>query len=588
MNKNELPAAHAFIALTESTRVLANQPNARRFALTWIAAARMAVMGLLPDLKNLSDLNTLAGWQLVEAAGLPIDAVYGLFSGPESSANLSLRAKAVSIVEELQAELRDQPWDVLPSLAMSAKRLGRDYVHEGELIESAAELLIELAGAPDGWLWLPFDSSGTMTIRALRKGWKVKAVLMMETLISDLPLLLAIETGKSTHPDIETAVERNPFGHPSTRAQTLIANPPFGMTVRGTRLTQWESPNSTALEKLTRIETWSVHELIDRVNSKAIFFVSPGLLFTKGQEQRLREYLVQHGGERNELEAVITLPGGVLSSYANIASAVLVINKRLETENVRMVDLGVAKRNVAGVEEIVKKGKSLALGLEFDAERARIVTRQDLMNNECIFTPSRYIRQPVDAGPNATALEEFFDVVRPPAVEKACGVEACEMGIPDLGNWNHLENPPEKIAMIRAKGSYGHELKKGDVILSVKGTLGKCGIVGSIPGAKLVLSQSCVALRVRGESSRDGITPEYLLMYLRSKVGQAQLASLQVGAGMQHISVGTLLSSFRFPMPNEREHDEVKQAYGKLCTLEKVIADIQRQMSELAGKWWMA
>jgi type I restriction-modification system DNA methylase subunit len=585
MNKKELPAARAFIALVDSTRVLASQPNARRFALTWLAAARMAVMGLLPDLKGLSDLNTLAGWQLAEEAGLPIDAVANLFSGSDSSTTIGIRAKAVSIVAELQAELGSQPWDVLPSLATTGTRLGRDYAYEGGLVESAAELLLELAGEPDGWLWLPFDSNGTMTIRALRRGWDVKAVLMNEISHSDLPLLLAIESGKTTHPAVQTSVERDSSGQPVTKAKTLIATPPFGAPVRGTRLAQWDSSDSKAMDYFVRSEAWAVHELVNRASKKAIFVVPPGLLFTKGQEQRLREHLVHHGGERNELEAVITLPSGVMPQI-NVATAILVMNPRLETEDVRMVDLGVAKRNIASADEIVRNGKNLALGLEFDEGRARVVTRQDIIDNDCIFTPSRYIRQPVDAGPNAIALEQVFDVVRPPVLEKVGGAEVFELGIPDLGSWNQIERLPAKTTTIRTRGSVGYELKQGDVVLSVKGTVGKCGIVGCFEGAKLVVSQSCVALRVKGELWGPKVDPQYLLMYLRSVAGRAQLESLQVGAGMQHVSVATLLSAFRFPVPSASERDEGSQDYRQLCAFESQIAAIQGQMAELEDKRW--
>ena len=589
MNKNELPAARAYVALIDSARDQSSQlnANARRFALTWLAAARMAVMGQLPALKGLSDLNTLAGWQLAQDAGLPIDAVANLFSGPDSSTTIGIRARAVSIVEELQAELGCHPWDVLPRLATTGTRLGRDHAYEGELIESAAELLLELAGEPDGWLWLPFDSSGTMTIRALRRGWDVKAVLMNEISHSDLPLLLAIEVGKPTYPAVQTSVERDSSGQPVTKAKTLIANPPFGAPVRGTRLTQWDSSDSRAMDYFARSETWSVHELVNRASKKAIFVVPPGLLFTKGQEQRLREYLVHHGGECNELEAVITLPPGILP-HTNLASAVLVMNPRLGTENVRMVDLGVAKRNVASADELVRKGKNLALGREFDEERARVVTRQDVIDNDCIFTPSRYIRQPVDAGPNAIALEQAFDVVRPPALEKDGGTEAFELGIPDLGYWKQIERLPAKTTKIRAKGSMGYELKQGDVVLSVKGTVGKCGVVGRFEGAKLIVSQSCVALRIKGEGPGSEVDPEYLLMYLRSEAGRAQLESLQVGAGMQHISMATLLSAFRFPVPSVSERDEVSQDYHQLCTYESQIAALQGQMADLEDKRWKA
>lgn len=574
------------MALLDAARGSFSQPNARQFALTWLAAARMAVLGRLQDLKGLSDLNTEAGWRIVEAAGLPVDAVSHLFGGTETGEVIGLRARAVAIVTELYAELEQQPWDVLPSVTAFSFRAGRGLDGAQEISAGVAELLLDLAGEPNEWLWLPFDSNGTMTIRALRRGWRVKAASMTEVSHSTLKLLLAIEYGSPTHPDVDTQVERDSSGRPSTTAPYVVAVPTFGEIVRHGRLAQWDSTEGRAMEHYARSDAWAIHELMRRATKRAIFLVPPGVLFTRGQEQRLREFLLQRGGERNEIEAVIALPPGVLSS-TNMSSAILVANPGGGTDAIRMVDLGISKRSLADLDETVQAGRLVALGIEQDEERARLVSRDEVITNEYTLTPSRYVRRQVEVGPNAVRLEELCVAIRPPALTKdEDGVDMVEVGIPEIGSWRRIAGPFSKQVKLKTRGRNLPTLQRDDLVLSVKGTVGKAGLLGAVEENTAVVSQSCLALRV--QPGKDGATvlPEYLLMYLRSDAGRFQLEGLQVGATMQHVSPATLLNSFQVPLPSLEEQRVVVSDYEQLCALEAQIAELEGRMKDIAQQRW--
>ena len=111
------------------------------------------------------------------------------------------------------------------------------------------------------------------------------------------------------------------------------------------------------------------------------------------------------------------------------------------------------------------------------------------------------------------------------------------------------------------------------------------GRLGNVEPGAVVVSQSCVALRI-APSHRDKVSAEFLLMYLRSEAGQAQLESLQAGATVQHVSPQSLLTSFLVPMPTAEERVAVEADYRHLCQLEQDIERIQQQMTEIAKSRW--
>jgi restriction endonuclease S subunit len=159
----------------------------------------------------------------------------------------------------------------------------------------------------------------------------------------------------------------------------------------------------------------------------------------------------------------------------------------------------------------------------------------------------------------------------------------------DLGNWCPLETVPSKSVYLRATAKDAALLRPGDVILSIKGTVGKSAIVGAAAlDNEFVASQSCLALRVGTAHREKHLSPEYVLMYLRSPQGKAQLESLQVGGMVAHISPGTLLSSMLIPVPSAEEHEKVQEEFIRICQLEREAMQLQEEISTLASGRWPA
>jgi len=583
MIRTDLPIPRALRALFDAVRVAGlGQNDAIAFALSWLGAARMVLTGHVPGLKTVEELGTPDSWKAVADAGLPVFPVIRWMQ-TDSKEGIHLLSAGKHAISELVGDLGAQPWDVLPALTASVMASRQA---EGLVGSEVTELMLDMLGEPTQELWVPFDRWGVLTVRALRRGWWVKSVSMMGQPDTTLPLLLAIEYGEPRAARLDTELERDREGRPLTRAAYVLACPPFGMTVAESKLAQWESGKDEIGDRFVRSETWAVRELVNRATKKAVFLVSPSVLFTRGQEQRLREYLLFRGGEYNELQSVVALPSGAVSG-TSMGSAVMVITPDQGNEDILMVDLGLSRRSLTNMDELVRTHRLAALGQEKDAERACRVSPDDIVRNELSFAPARYLRKTVEVGPNAVALENICEVIRAPMLardEKA--VEILELGIPELGGWSVVGHGLEKIARVKGRRDLP-TLEQGDLVLSIKGSIGKAGLVGNVERGAVVVSQSCIALRIVPKQ-REKVSAEYLLMYLRSAAGQNQLESLQAGATVQHVSPQSLLTSFMVPMPTAEERDAVETDYRRLCELEQDVQRIQEEMKEVVGSRWAA
>lgn len=585
MIHKQLPIPRAFLALRDIAYSRAADGWATvAFALTWIAAARMVQSGNVPGVDKVEELAGEMAWSQIERAGLAIDALERVLgTRTELGKERNGLVHACDIVKELVYDMGGQPWDVLPTLAnpLKDKRSA-----EGMVSSEVAELMLDTLGKPNGSLWIPFDAWGVLTIRALRRGWSVNSAQLLPHYDNSLSKLLAIEFGKVNISEVSSEIERDREGRPLTRADFVLALPVFGMQVRDSKLAQWDSSEDKALERYYRSETWAIQELSKRTGQKAVFLVPPSVLFSRGQEERLREHLIERKEGGNALQSIVALPSGVYPS-SSIGAAVVSVTPGRHNSEVLMVDLGLAKRSSTNVDELVREFKDIALGLKDDPERACRVTPDAIRATDMSFTPSRYLQKRVNVGPNAVALEDICEVLKAPVLSKDDdAVERVEVGIADTSSWKPVAEGPTKVARIKHRRGLP-TLQQGDLVVSIKGTIGKVALMGAIGLDAMVVSQTCLGLRIKQER-RDTVSPEFLLMYLRSPSGQTQLQGLQAGAAIQHISPQTLMNSFLVPVPDAHDREAVEQDYQRLCELEEKKASIEQQMSDLCESRWPA
>ena len=148
-----------------------------------------------------------------------------------------------------------------------------------------------------------------------------------------------------------------------------------------------------------------------------------------------------------------------------------------------------------------------------------------------------------------------------------------------------------RIVRIRERRLHDATLRTGDIVMSIKGTVGKTAIIGTIeprdgerPDGTLpmVVSGNCIALRTVGRE----VSPEYLLLYFRSKEFAMQRDVLLVGAVIPHVTPDDLLDSVRVPTPSAEEVAQLTETYRTLCDLEAQADTAYRRITETVNKLW--
>ena len=125
-------------------------------------------------------------------------------------------------------------------------------------------------------------------------------------------------------------------------------------------------------------------------------------------------------------------------------------------------------------------------------------------------------------------------------------------------------------------------VKKGDLIISIKGSLGKIGTVASdlpntIPGTSL-----CI-LRPREKSV---INPEYISQYLRSEIGQKMFFNYGRGDFIAFLSINDL-KNLNIPVPSLEEQKNAKKILKRSRDLMDSIQKMQKELDTYTNNGWL-
>lgn len=578
--KTATPTERAYWALVDLVRH-DGAIKGQLFALVWLAAARMVVTRMPNGADAVSELADPGTWREVVREGLPTQAVeiFEALGSESLKHGPDLRQRATIIVVDLARELGPACWDVLPCLVNPDT--GR-VEGEGTVIPELAALALDILAAPPGSeVWIPFDPKGQLSAEALRRDLNVLAASPLQSWPLIRQLVLTIETGSPNPASVQAALDDRDAGR---RSDYSLVMPPFGLVMKAQRVAEWSKTSVHDTEVFPRSESWAIFEFARRTKKRAVFVTTQGILFAKGHEQRLRELLVHKPDARNQVEAVVALPPGVFGG-TSIAGALLTLDFTSSPEGIRLVDLGSSRRSLLEAGQVVASGRDLVLGIA-STERTGRVTPDEIAANEFSLAPSRYLRKVADLGEPMVTLDDICDVVRPPAVTKdPTPYEVVEVGLPSLQKWQPISGELDKTVFLKATAKAATLVQPGDIVLCIKGSVGRVGLVGDAANRQsAVVSQSCVALRVN--PNLPTMSPEVLLMYLRSPHGQQQLLGLQVGTGIQHISPGTLMAAVSVPLPDFEQFVAIRQDFSDLCELEHRIFGLEHRMKEIAWNRW--
>lgn len=594
------PISQALHRLEDAFRTAGHHRKTTQI-LAWIALARFQAAGKLA--LNIEEIVQKGEWSVAINAGLKPEVAALMSTSLEGGSGVNAITLAIlDATRRLCDELSDAPdsaWDVLPYLASQENR----HLDSGNFFveQSVIELMVDMLGNPGGAVWTPFDGSSQLAITAARKGYSVNNASIMKNDELFSHLLICIESAGPIHERITNEITRDGLGRPTTKADYVLAVPPLGLNLRSGDWAQWQSGDDKTNEIYDRSEAWAVSELLKRASKQLVILTSQSWLFSTGQERRLREQLLS--GSQCAIESVTTLPAGVLSS-TNTQSAITVFDQIKLRDAVRMTNL-LSETRSSSLDELLAMYRENILRDEGESKQSRSVPVLEIKEAECILLPQRLLRKTALSKINSVALEEICISIRPPTpYRESDGEHVVELGIPDLRNrlWNPITNEilfeEHKSTLVRRRERQESFLEKDDILLSVKGTLGLARLISDyFSGSeikstaedriKAVVSTSCVGLRIDKNAALKGITPKYLVMYLRSPEGQEQIRSLHVGTAMPHISIQSLMRAVRIPVPDKTDLLAVMAEFDKLCSLEKKIERIQFEMNEITESRWM-
>ena len=480
---------------------------------------------------------------------------------------------------EKLAEARAELLSALPAKRLAAideilsrrARGGGGYVWISQL---PAKRIAELSGDA-GRVRCAFDAALHPALALSQEG---KSVRFVSANYSVCQLAIMLSTIIEAPLDV---VEADPFTRKDGGAfDAEIIMSPFGMKIPSGS----EIPQSTLAvlgenERSRRLSSDPV-ALADGLQSpcpRIVVSVHDAMMFRGvGVEPIAREALVESG----RLEGILSVPGGMVFPHTGVDTSLLILGSEegAAPRNVRFVDLSddrFAGKTTRGRYE-VKPGSSWldAMHEELSGEDRFMadVPISDIREKDYTLSLERYVLPAAVRAVEsflsnwfAFTLGDVVKMIRPLSLGKEDDGEfVIREAVPaDIGDGDFLQEPKKETLIERAqlRKARNQRLMPGDLLLSVKGTIGAVALVPEdtdVPGESgfWTAGQSFMILRPKkGEIS--GIA---LYEYLSSGPVKETLRSLAHGAVIPTISIKDL-KEFRVPIPSPEEDDEIETAF---------------------------
>lgn len=321
------------------------------------------------------------------------------------------------------------------------------------------------------------------------------------------------------------------------------------------------------------------------------------LLRAVGVEAAMREDMVESG----RLRSVFKVPPGMLFAGTAIVTSFVVLEPEDTPDgNVRFLDLEDDKFSRPGprgrreVRPNASWEEASTTAIEEGASWARDVPVEDIRKLGHVLTVPRYLQTQAAAlggfleRHETTHLDDVVEIIRAKALPKSeeGDYHVREASPGDISVTGYLGEPPREVRLARAglRVARNQQVRPGDVLLSIKGTIGRSGLVpDDAPEGEdgfWTVSQSLVILRPRGR-----IASEALYEYLASDVVQDHLMALAGGAVIKSITAKDL-AALEIPIPDEAEQARIAEALRNRLGLHAQIDRLHAEIAALRASAW--
>jgi type I restriction-modification system DNA methylase subunit len=382
-------------------------------------------------------------------------------------------------------------------------------------------------------------------------------------------------------------VDREP---PFDRFDHIVTLPPFGMRVQ------------TGEQKGLPLEAAQIERLAPRATRSFTTIVTDGLLFRENrQETALRQNLI----ERYEA-TVMSLPGGIFVPASGIQASIVRLERNPSERSVVMVDGRSMEKPSTGkaLEQQIARHLETFQGLRpRDEDRGVVIEWDELQASNFSLLPERYVKSESLARiedslrdrPTAT-LEQIATIERAKAPVQMRDpredppLTAMEIAPSDLEG-GIVRTPRRQLAFEEDQRSTIAKVtvEPGDVLVSIKGNVGRVGLVGL--GASLaevmkdpwVVSQSLAIIRLKAGGPIS--SPEVLNAILTAPWVQEKLESMSGGATVRTLPISAL-RSLSIPIPTREAADRAAQDLADVSELRARVADLVRNIDETQSAIW--
>ena len=369
-----------------------------------------------------------------------------------------------------------------------------------------------------------------------------------------------------------------------------VVFPPFGEKLEPMRLMElpefFQGASRLSSEELAVAGIGAAIQGVKADAGKHLLVLVPsGMLFRGGLSRMVREWLV----EQLDLVSVVELPPRVLSN-TSIGSALLWImpvgGKLLDT--VRLVS--------GESDEFLDEYQSGRFRLSRWRELARAVLsppsedheavvdidKAELRENDYVLNPGRYQTQALDRlihDARAVNLGSLCEIIRPVPVKDSDAESTkvyYEVLISNFERDGTIRRGSKERFLDAATESKvrRQKLKPGDILIGVKGTIGKAGIVTEATSDNLLAGQTTVILRLQ---DTDRVAdPIYLLRYLSQPAVAEFLESMAGGSAIRFVRAKDL-EALPVPIRSIEEQAKVCEIHHRIVS---TIAESRRLAEE--------
>jgi type I restriction enzyme M protein len=563
--------------------------DATLLALQITAWARLSRLGKLPaDLtlpsqRELSPNAQAANFRRVQPLISPQLGHTLAKTEPTLSQPLPLLIEQAMRLEE-QGQLRE--WNADDVLYWSSDRKLAHSAYDPSL----ATFLVSLATSDSpAQVYLPWENSGQLAARCSRKNidcWTESSAPVAAELV------LAQLNGARAD------VHRNdPVLMPTLTEQGQLKRFPVSLSIleHGRRYDPKDvehDPHERFPEKTQSSMVLNLRHLLAQTSGKIIAVVPNSALFNAGAERLLRADLLQ----KRMIHSVIALPGGLFAG-SPAAASVLILDTVTPSDTIRFVK--VTDEFTASAPnkrtELVRLPELLRTVRDRDNNAMAVkMAVNDIPRDECNLEVSRYLldhqTHKLDvllATQPTTKLLDHFDIVRARQyATTAQGVPVKEIQAADLPDYGHVQGASkDSLFDLSTPKALSYFVERDDVLICMKGAVGKVGLVKSAPGSGAggwVAGQSLAILRARSPGKYD---PGALMVYLRSPMGQAQLSRLVVGSSTPTLQ-GSALKVMEIPALNIVQQGMASEALEEEAAVQWEIDRLRQKQSRIAAALW--